>query len=53
MGNDKRLDIKETVGILKQLDQNSLLIIDAGARMLLSKQIMEQKEDLKSRSPTT
>ena len=53
MSNDKKLDIKETVGILKQLDQTSLLIIDAGARMLLSKQIMEQEEDLKSRSPTT
>lgn len=51
MDKKNSTDIKETIDILKQLDRESLLIIDAGARMLLSKQIMEKAKN-KSRSPT-
>jgi hypothetical protein len=37
---NKELDIIDTLLTLRQLDRESLLIIDAGARMLLTRQGM-------------
>ena len=41
MSNVEKMDIEETVNILKQLDPKSLLILDSGARMLKARQEME------------
>lgn len=38
-------NIKSTVEILKMLDEKSLLILDAGARMLKARQDMEDSEE--------
>lgn len=38
-------DIRATVEILKRLDEKSLLILDAGARMLKARQDMEDSGD--------
>jgi hypothetical protein len=39
----EKKDIESVVEILKKLDKESLLIIDAGARMLKARQDMEKK----------
>lgn len=44
MNTKEREDIKKIISILTQLDKNSLLIVDSGARMLLARQNMDKKE---------
>lgn len=44
MSEKKKSQIKELVSNLKELDKNSLSIIQAGAQMLKARQDMEQKE---------
>lgn len=44
MSDDKRKSIEETVKVLMQLDKNSLLIIDSGARMLAAREEMDKTE---------
>lgn len=41
MGDEKKNAIAETVGVLKDLDEQSLLLILAGAQMLKARQEME------------
>lgn len=45
MSREKMQNIKSTVEILKRLDEKSLLIIDAGARMLKARADMEESEE--------
>ncbi len=45
MGEKEKEDIKRLMSILTQLDKNSLLIIDSGARMLLARQKMDKVEE--------
>lgn len=40
----KKDDVKNTVRILMQLDEKSLLLIDSGARMLLARQELEESK---------
>lgn len=44
MSDSERMNIKETVEILKQLDAKSLLILDSGARMLKARQDMDEDD---------
>lgn len=44
MSNNNEQLIKETVNNLKQLDKKSLLIIKAGAEMLKSRDLLDEKE---------
>lgn len=44
MSEKEKKDFKETVDILKELDRESLLIINSGAQMLKARQDMEEKE---------
>lgn len=44
MGEDKKENIEGLMSILMELDKNSLLIIDSGARMLLARQCMDNNE---------
>jgi hypothetical protein len=44
LSEKEKKDIKATVEILKQLDKQSLLILDSGARMLKARQDMENAE---------
>lgn len=41
MSNKEKRNIYETVKILKQLDKQSLLLIESGARLLMARQNME------------
>lgn len=43
MSEEKKKEIKEMVGILKGLDKESLLILNAGAQMLKARQEIEVK----------
>ena len=43
----EKRDIVDTINILKQLDQESLLIIDSGARMLKARMDMEKLQEEK------
>lgn len=45
MSKAEMKDIRATVEILKRLDEKSLLILDAGARMLKARQDMEDSEE--------
>ena len=45
MSREKMQNIKSTVEILKRLDEKSLLIIDAGARMLKARAEMEESRE--------
>ncbi len=49
MTTEKENNIKKIVGILIQLDEKSLLLIDSGARLLAARQQMEDflEEDTK------
>ena len=42
MSEEKKIDIAETVDVLEGLDKQSLLIIQAGAQMLKSRQDMDE-----------
>lgn len=39
-----RKDISDTVNILMQLDKQSLLLIDSGARLLAARQDMDKEQ---------
>lgn len=41
MSNEERKDFKQTVDVLKQLDEKSLLIISSGVKMLMARQQLE------------
>lgn len=43
MTEEKRINIENTIGILMQLDEKSLLLIDSGAKMLMARQRLENK----------
>lgn len=43
MNAKEKEDIKRLMSILMQLDKNSLLIVDSGARMLLARQNMDKE----------
>ncbi len=43
MSEKEKKDIKQTVDVLMQLDKNSLLIIDSGAKMLMARQNMDKE----------
>lgn len=42
MSEEQKKDIERTVEVLKQLDKNSLSLIDSGARLLKARQDMEK-----------
>lgn len=44
MSTEKKLDFEEMINILKQLDPQSLMIIDSGAKMLLVRQNLEKQQ---------
>lgn len=43
MGEKEKRNISDTVKILMQLDKQSLLLIDSGARLLAARQDMDRK----------
>lgn len=43
MSTQEKEDISETVKILMQLDEKSLLLIDSGARLLAARQDMDKE----------
>lgn len=45
MSKAEMKDIRATVEILKRLDEKSLLILDAGARMLKARAEMEESRE--------
>lgn len=44
MSEEKRKSIEDTIRVLMQLDKNSLLIIDSGAKLLAARQEMDRQE---------
>lgn len=42
MSEEQKKDIKETVEILKQLDESSLRIIESNVKVLAARQALEQ-----------
>lgn len=44
MSEEKKEQIERTVGILKELDKESLLIINSGAQMLKARQDMDKTD---------
>ena len=44
MSEEQKKDIKETVELLKQLDEPSLRIIESNVKVLAARQALEQKE---------
>ena len=40
-----KVNIRDTVKILMQLDKQSLLLIDSGARLLAARQDMDKKQE--------
>ena len=46
MSEEKKKEIKEMVGILKELDKDSLLILSTGAQMLKTRQEMDFKNSV-------
>lgn len=44
MDKEKREMLSKTIEILIQLDKQSLLLIDSGARLLAARQEMEEQE---------
>ena len=46
MSEEKKKEIKEMVGILKELDKESLLILSTGAQMLKTRQEMDIKNSV-------
>ena len=42
MGDKEKANISDTVKILMQLDKQSLLLIDSGARLLAARQDMDK-----------
>lgn len=49
MTNTLKANIRDTAKILKQLDEQSLLLIDSGARLLLARQRIEEKNETQER----
>lgn len=49
MTDKTRVNIRDTTKILKQLDMQSLLLVDSGARLLLARQRMDEDEAEKER----
>lgn len=45
MTETARQDISDTIRILMQLDKQSLLLIDSGARLLMARQDMDKKQE--------
>lgn len=43
MTEEKRVNIEHTISILMQLDEESLLLIDSGAKMLMARQRLDNK----------
>lgn len=50
MSDKEKKDISDTVKILMQLDKQSLLLIDSGARLLAARQDMD-REFLEPKKP--
>lgn len=44
MSEEQKRDIKETVELLKQLDEPSLRIIESNAKVLAARQALEQRD---------
>lgn len=44
MSEEKKIEIVETVNILMKLDENSLLLVKEGAKILEIRQEMEKKK---------
>ena len=44
MSEEMKKDIRETVDILKSLDPQSLMLVQAGAQMLKARKDMDEKE---------
>lgn len=44
MNNKLKVNIRDTTRILRQLDEQSLLLIDSGARLLIARQRMEEEK---------
>lgn len=49
MTDKTRVNIRDTTKILKQLDMQSLLLVDSGARLLLARQRMDEESTDKGR----
>lgn len=45
MSDKEKRNISDTIKILMQLDKQSLLLIDSGARLLAARQDMEKQEE--------
>lgn len=45
MSDKKNVSVSDTIKVLMQLDKQSLLLIDSGARLLVARQDMETKKD--------
>lgn len=45
MSDKKNVSISDTIKVLIQLDKQSLLLIDSGARLLLTRQDMDSQRD--------
>lgn len=43
MTEERRTKLESTIGILMQLDEKSLLLIDNGAKLLMARQRLESK----------
>lgn len=48
MGDKEKRNLSDTIKILKQLDKQSLLLIDSGARLLAARQDMDNQRDKQS-----
>lgn len=45
MSDKKNISVSDTIKILMQLDKQSLLLIDSGARLLVARQDMDSQRD--------
>ncbi len=53
MAKAARQDISDTIRILMQLDERSLLLIDSGARLLAARQDMDKETEENGRQLQT
>lgn len=45
MSDKNNISVSDTVKVLMQLDKQSLLLIDSGARLLVARQDMDSQKD--------
>lgn len=50
MAKETKRDIADTIRILMQLDERSLLLIDSGARLLAARQDMDKEHEREERN---